>query len=139
MGHGSVTPMQLIKLVYVAHGYMLGKHGSPLLDESVQAWRYGPVVPSVYHAVKSFGSMPVEHVPGALDDAIFSEDEKAVMAEVAEIYGKHNAITLSSATHQRGTPWFQTWEAIGKNAPISNDLIESFYAGILKLPTHSSL
>ena len=58
-GDPAITPMQLIKLVYIAHGYMLGKHGRPLLDEAVQAWQYGPVVPSVYQAVKSFQSAPV--------------------------------------------------------------------------------
>lgn len=29
----AVTPMKLLKLAYIAHGYMLGMHGEPLLDE----------------------------------------------------------------------------------------------------------
>jgi uncharacterized phage-associated protein len=140
-GDVAVTPMQLIKLAYVAHGYMLGRHGRPLLDEPVQAWQYGPVVPSVYRAVKGYQSAPVPAVPGAPRDTAtaFSPEEQAVMKTVAQMYGKYSGVVLSSATHKAGTPWQRTWELAGKNAPISNDLIESFYAGILRQPTHSSL
>ncbi len=135
----SVTPMQLIKLVYVAHGYMLGLHGQPLLSESVQAWQYGPVVPSVYHAVKEFQSQPVLNVKGAVATYPFSNTEKEVMSLVAKTYGKASGIALSAATHRPGTPWKRTWDAAGKNAAISNDLIEAFYSDILKQPSHSSL
>lgn len=138
-GDDAVTPMQLIKLTYIAHGYMLGLHGKPLLDESVEAWRYGPVVPSVYHAVKQFRSDPVTNVAGAQNDFAFSDEETAVIDSVCKIYGKYNGIVLSSATHKSGTPWHQTWEAFGRNSPISNDLIEAFYAALLKQPRHSTL
>lgn len=137
-GDQSVTPMQLIKLVYIAHGYMLGRHGTPLLHEAVEAWQYGPVVPSVYHAVKMFRSSPVTHVPGAIEHD-FSASEREIMEAVAEVYGKINAIQLSSATHKLGTPWRQTWEAFGKNAPISNDLIEAFYGDLMNKTAISAL
>lgn len=45
----SVTPMQLLKLVYFAYGWYWAFADDRLLDERVQAWKYGPVVPSVYH------------------------------------------------------------------------------------------
>lgn len=138
VGAASVTPMQLLKLVYIAHGYMLGKHGRPLLDESVQAWEYGPVVPSVYQAIKSYKSAPVERVPSAPAHA-FDAEEAAIIESVAKAYGKHSGVVLSAATHKPGTPWQQTWGQWGKNSAISNDLIEAFYAGIMKQPTHSSL
>jgi uncharacterized phage-associated protein len=138
-GDPAVTPMQLIKLVYVAHGYMLGKYGRPLLDEPVQAWQYGPVVPTVYRAVKDYHSAPVERVAGATQGQVFSDKEREVMDNVARTYGRYTGIVLSSATHRPGTPWQRTWELAGKNAPISNDLIENFYANMLRQPTHSAL
>ena len=135
----AVTPMQLIKLVYIAHGYMLGRHGIPLLDEMVEAWRYGPVVPSVYHAVKHYQSRPIQEIDGACDNTTLSPEEKQVIENVARIYGKHNGVVLSAATHKTDTPWQKTWRWAGQNAPISNDLIEAFYSEILKSSTHSSL
>jgi uncharacterized phage-associated protein len=118
---------------------MLGKYHRPLLDEPVQAWRYGPVVPSVYNAVRVFGSAPVTTVSGANPEFQFSDNEREIMERVVNGYGKYNGITLSAATHNAGTPWSQTWTMFGKNAPISNDLIENFYGELLKKDKHSSL
>lgn len=137
---GSLTPMQLLKLVYVAHGYMLGKHGRPLLLEPVEAWQYGPVVPSVYHALKGFRSAPVSHVQGAQWGGYpFSDEERAVMQTVVNTYAAASGTVLSAATHQPGTPWSKTWEMSGKSSAISNDLIEGFYNHLLRQPTHSAL
>lgn len=138
VGAASVTPMQLLKLVYIAHGYMLGKHGRPLLAESVEAWEYGPVVPSVYRAIKAYKSAPVERVPSAPSHQ-FDAEEEAVIEDVARSYGKHSGVVLSAATHMPGTPWQQTWAQWGRSSAISNDLIEAFYAGLMKQPKHSAL
>lgn len=43
-----LTLMKIIKLVYIAHGWHLAHKKSPLISEPVEAWPYGPVVPSVY-------------------------------------------------------------------------------------------
>lgn len=135
----AVTPMQLIKLAYIAQGHMLGRHGRPLFSDAVEAWQYGPVVPSVYHAVKEFRSQPVSRVTPANDYYDFSPAEREVMDLVADQYGPYDGIVLSSSTHQQGSPWEQTWSKIGKNAVISNDLIEHFYRGLIKQQTHSAL
>ena len=52
----SLTLLKLVKLVYLAHGWHLGLTGDPLIKENVEAWRYGPVVPSIYHDLKIFGN-----------------------------------------------------------------------------------
>lgn len=135
----AVTAMQLIKLVYIAQGYMLGRHRRPLFDdEDVEAWQYGPVVPSVYHAVKAFRSAPVQEVRGA-EDAHFTDAETAVMEMVATIYGSYDGVALSTATHHAGTPWTVTRDWFGRIAPISNDIIANFYTDLLGRNSHSAL
>lgn len=136
--HPAVTPMQLIKLVYISHGYMLGLHGRPLLDEPVEAWQYGPVVRSVYEAVRHYKSNPVQtiEVPIGIE---LDKEEDAVLERVARTYGKFDGVTLSSATHKPGTPWSVTWKMWGRNSDISNDMIEHFYSNLLKQEKHSAL
>lgn len=126
-GDGSVTPLQLMKLTYLAHGWMLGLTGKPLLNEQVAAWRYGPVLPSLYQAIRNYRDGPVDDVPVFAGAVTFAPDELSIMDQVADIYGRYTGIELSSLTHEPGTPWDMAWKASGQNTTISNDLIENFY------------
>jgi uncharacterized phage-associated protein len=36
----TLTPLQLMKLVYIAHGWMLGTYGRPLIKDRIEAWKY---------------------------------------------------------------------------------------------------
>ena len=53
------TPMHVLKLAYLCHGWMLGVFGRGLIAEPAEAWRYGPVIPTVYHTYKSFRGEPI--------------------------------------------------------------------------------
>lgn len=117
----TLTPMQLIKLVYLCHGWMLGLYGRPLLLENVEVWRYGPVISGLYRSVRVFRSGPVK---GSLSNekGEFGNEEKNVMDQVLEIYGRYSGIQLSRLTHAPGTPWSEMQEA-GKEI-IPNELIQ---------------
>ena len=53
-GGGALTPLQVIKLAYIAHGFTLALLGRSLVPEPIEAWRYGPVIPSIYTAEYNF-------------------------------------------------------------------------------------
>ncbi|MCB0375635.1 MAG: DUF4065 domain-containing protein, partial [Sinomicrobium sp.] len=55
-----ITPMKLVKLVYIAHGWHLGITDNALIDENPEAWKYGPVIPRIYHEFKKFGKNPIK-------------------------------------------------------------------------------
>ena len=46
--------MQLVKMVYISHGWMLGFYQTPLFNDRIEAWTYGPVVVSVQDRYKKF-------------------------------------------------------------------------------------
>lgn len=135
-----MSAMKLLKLCYIAHGYMLAKHRLPLLDEQVQAWQYGPIVESVYRSVRDYGSRPVTTVHGSMIWTVdFTEDEESVMNEVLAKYENFDAVTLSAAMHKAGTPWEVSWSVREENTSMSNELIAYFYGNVLALPSHASL
>lgn len=128
----TVTPMQLIKLVYIAHGMTLGLLGRALLDEQVEAWKYGPVVRSVYDAVSQYGSSPIDTVVRrehySAYESFLAPDEIQIIDYVSDTYGGLSAFELSDATHAEGTPWYSTMQRVGGYYPcISDDEIEIFY------------
>lgn len=132
-----LTPMQLLKLVYIAHGWMLGLYSRPLIKDDVEAWEYGPVVRDLYRAVKKYRHMPVQEVPGAPDE-VLDEREENLIDQVLDIYGDKHGLFLSSITHAPGTPWHTTWHLDGKNGVISNDLIENHYATMYQKMTEEN-
>lgn len=133
----SLTPMQVIKLVYLCHGWMLGLHGRRLINEDVEAWRYGPVIRELYDAVKRFRSEPVVGpIADAQAVAKFDADEKSVMDQVFDIYGQYNGIQLSKLTHAKGTPWSEIRRTSDKSGweVIPNAMIEEHFRELAQQP-----
>lgn len=135
-----VTPMKLLKLIYIAHGYMMGRYQTPLIEENIQAYEYGPIVESVYRKVRSHRSMPVATIKGSSAwRGSFTARELEVMQDVINLYGPHTAITLSQAMKHPSTPWSITRESSNRDTRIPNELIESFYKKQLGQSDHSHL
>lgn len=125
------TNMQIQKMVYIAHGYMLGAYGRPLISESVEAWKWGPVVPSLYKRFKKYGSDLVRARPGRRPD--FDAEEERVLEYVWNKYGKYCGYYLSQITHGIGsddrTPWKGHYADGSKNA-IPDRTIYEYYHGL---------
>lgn len=124
----SLTPMQLMKLVYLAHGWMLGLHGRPLINDQVQAWKYGPVIPTLYKQIREFRSDGVRGrlaVPSVLP---FDDDEDDIIRQTFDTYGNKTAAYLSALTHRSGSPWAQVWDPDGWAVEIPDTIIQDYYA-----------
>ncbi|MBX9704401.1 MAG: DUF4065 domain-containing protein [Silvanigrellaceae bacterium] len=85
-----LTPMQLIKLVYLAHAWMLALHRRPLAKEAVEAWKYGPVIPQLYHEIKNFRSNPVTKINCAEES--FDEESQDIIQQAYSQYGNWNGM-----------------------------------------------
>jgi uncharacterized phage-associated protein len=124
-----LTPLKLLKLVYIAHGWSLHLLHQPLISETAEAWQYGPVVPSLYRAVRTYRSAPVDRdIPGDYDEQQLGDNERQLIAAVLNSYGHLSGTQLSNMTHMPDTPWSSAWNNEGRNSLIPNDCIERHYA-----------
>ena len=144
---GTLTPLQVIKLVYIAHGYSLALLHKPLIKEAVEAWRYGPVVPSVYHGAKKYGGKPIDELLYSgikADDAqsldgvkkLFDEwihaDQREILDGVFESYGDFTGLELVEMTHDEGSPWDLYYRRGTVKRQIPDDAIKAYYAEVVK-------
>ena len=126
--HDTLTPMQVLKLVYIAHGWRLGLYGTPLIKDNVEAWQYGPVIPVLYNSMRAFGGSPVRGLLAVdRDDPTLRPGERSVIDQVYNIYGRMSGPALSRLTHAPDTPWDQTYRPGRFGLVISDDLIEDHY------------
>ena len=120
--HGcKFTPFQLIKLVFISHGRTLSVTDDPLIYDRIEAWKYGPVIPVLYHELKMWEDRPVQNlsycgtVPSENDkiDAnrseLFSEVltsfEKKIIDVTVSHYGDWSFENLQKLCHESGSPW----------------------------------
>lgn len=127
-GRIGLTPLQLIKLTYIAHGWSFVFLDDPLLNEPVQAWQYGPVVPTLYRAINHYRAKPIAtQIQGDNDPKPLDERSRELIHAVYERYKNLSGTQLSSLTHQPNTPWSIVWDQSGRNAEIPNGLIAAHY------------
>lgn len=141
-----ITQLKLVKLAYISHGWYLGLTGNPLITDAVEAWKYGPVIPKIYHEFKNYGTSPVDSMgtranfsgetfsfiaPEVTDSEILK-----FLDRIYEVYGDFTASQLVEITHKRGTPWHKICHAKGGKdglgVIIPNDDIEHHYKEIIQ-------
>jgi uncharacterized phage-associated protein len=144
--HGEqISPMKMQKLVYYAHGWYAGYIHQPLINESVEAWQYGPVIPSLYHEFKRFGSgsikaKAVDFVPGGLAVVPPPEDPniRQFLENIWRSYSRYTGVALSEMTHAEGSPWHKTWQECSgmRSVDIPFEVIDQhFSAAVQKAQT----
>ena len=94
-----ISNLKLQKLLYYAQGLYLAMHEMPLFPESIEAWTYGPVVPSVYHTFKNHGASPIPY-DSIQCTPIGNEDIKDFLSEIYTVFGQYSAWKLRDMTHQ---------------------------------------
>jgi uncharacterized phage-associated protein len=96
-----------------------------LITDKIKAWKFGPVIDSVYHEFKNFGSRDITNHGTAFINpkgttasseinsfyGIPCIDNKGILGlvnRIWEVYGAMDAIELSGLTHAPGSPWFES-------------------------------
>ena len=125
-----ITPMQVQKLTYFCHAWSLGFGRGPLFQDAVESWQYGPVIRSVYHALKSYGANPVTE-PIWAEEEEFTPFESTMINTIYKQYGEIEGIRLSQMTHADSSPWQQTYLKDKRSTIIHNHVIRDYYAALI--------
>lgn len=113
-----LTPMKLQKLLFYTQSWHLKLYNEqPLFDDLFARWKFGPVIPSIYHELKVYGSGKItdkikiikidDQTIKALTPSIQESDEKAhaLINKIVEVYGDYSGTQLSNLTHGPNTAW----------------------------------
>jgi uncharacterized phage-associated protein len=131
-----MDPLKLIKLIYIAYGWVLALTGDKLFEEPIQAWRHGPVIPSIYHEFKHYRSGPICESAGIFDmdtgtyeiPRIPKSDATTnlILEKVWAAYRRFSGWALRNKTHEQGTPWKDTYDG-AMDKVIPDELISPHF------------
>ena len=117
--------MTLLKLVYFAHGWCLAILDRALITDQVEAWKHGPVVPSVYYMFRRQGISGLQQIDLLVDPIDDEADE--IIQETYQKYIKSRPFKLSKITHEKNGPWDKIYNTFGRGHPIPNELIKEHF------------
>lgn len=135
-----VSPMKLQKLLFYAFGWYYSLKNELLFNESIQAWKYGPVIESIYHRTKSYGSKDIDALLGmsSVDSStaplLQPHTDQEVLVFLQSVWttlSKYSAVILSNATHSENSPWTKVYHEYKCNIPaktsIPNQYIKAYF------------
>ena len=141
----TLDQMKLQKLVYIAHGWFLAlSSGTPLIEDKICAWKYGPVIPILYDEFKNCGRKAIVdyatdfHIDADNFSISFSTptvdnddtDTHELANEIWRVYGHLSGSQLSNLTHMQGTPWDIVYLK-SPRSEIPNKLIQKHFEGLV--------
>lgn len=110
----AITNLALQKLLYFAHALFLVERKRPLVSGHFEAWRFGPVHPTVYEAFKAAGdqaimtrAVGINIATGAPIElaAPLDADVQSHIDRVMASYGRLTPGRLVDISHAKGAPW----------------------------------
>ena len=111
-----ISPMKLQKILYfLASEYYKETGGKPLFPELFQAWKFGPVLYSVYSEFKNNGSSPISNYGKDSSGKSYvvrmetSPNFAACFDRVWKASKYRTAAQLSRITHSENSAWYDVF------------------------------
>lgn len=117
-----VSNLQLQKIMYFIQKSYLKSTGSPAFHDVIEAWQFGPVVPTVYYHYCGYGAMYIteNHCLNSITPV-----DKVKFDAVILTKRSVNPWDLVEETHKPGGAWAVTFKnGSGNRKIISLDLIK---------------
>ena len=122
-----LSNLSVQRLVYLAQMIHLGEGQRPFFPEQFEAWDYGPIIPSLYHELKMFGSDPVEaYAPlGRMNPE--TETQNFIMDYLDDLGSKKRPGQLVALTHWKNGAWAKNYKKDTKGLVIPTSDIRQEY------------
>ena len=116
------TPFHLQKLLYLYYGRYITEHDRELEGFKFEAWSYGPVISSIYHEYKTYGSSDIKRMVSYGETCYRLRDE-SLFREVVRQDGRKSFLDLYKWVHRPDGAWARTIEG-GRNKELTFDDIK---------------
>ena len=120
-----ISNLKLQKILYFAQAADICLNDRLLFADKIEAWKYGPVVPSVYHQYKSFNNLPITKAEEA--EPPIDGELREFLDKTWDVFGKYSAGQLVELTHQH-KPWKEAFE--GTDKVIKPEALKEYYSDI---------
>lgn len=122
----SVSNLRLQKLLYFIQAQFLVTNHRACFSDAMEAWDFGPVVPSVYHEYKAYGSssLPQSLSQGTVN---ITGEDRSLINRMLDKCSHYSTTMLVSMTH-RQQPWKDAYERQYDNT-ISLRSMQAFFGG----------
>lgn len=119
-----ISNLKLNKLLYYAQGCHLAIFGKPAFGERIVAWTHGPVVPTIYHKYKEYGSNGIKK-PEGLKLTKYTKRMRDLLNDVYKVFGQFSAWRLRNMTHLE-PPWKEAF-ARKPGSVITHKSLKAFF------------
>ena len=120
-----MSNLRLQKTLYFVQAEFLVTKGQPCFSDEIYAWELGPVVPSVYHEYKVYGSSPIPSHGTSGEYYGISNHDAFLINEMVDQCNKYSTSSLVQFTHEQ-KPWKTAYHSADRL--IAKDAISSFFS-----------
>lgn len=115
-----ITNLLLQKLLYYVKAISGLFEKKSIIMESCEAWKFGPVFPSVYEKYREFGKQEIEiNLSKEYADKLLTEEEKQITDYVMNTFGIYSAWFLKDLTHLE-EPWIMARRGLSEEDASRN-------------------
>ena len=108
--------------------------GDSISLEPCEAWKFGPVFPSVYEKYRDFGKRDIEvDLSDEYVNGLLTDKEKQIVDYVMNTFGIYNAWFLKDLTHLE-EPWIAARKGLSEDDASRNlmdeEIISSYFSKV---------
>ncbi len=140
----SITNMSLQKLIYFSVGFYHMFSNKMLIDTNIEAWKFGPVSPEVYHEFKSYGKDPITRLSCVYSpemDSPTTPDINVATHQLASqvvnatftLLGGEDPFTLVENSHDPKGPWYRVFKPNSNNIITFEEKDKEYFLSLWKL------